>query len=368
MTPAPFRWALRGALAQIAHVTPVPPRAATGAVADVYAAAEREFGLLAPPLALHSPDTGLLVAAWTLLRETLLVTRDVPRAVKEAVAAGVSLGNSCPYCVEVHGAVLGGLHGRADARAVAADRLEDIADPALRAVAVWARDGGPAPAPERQAAELLGVALAFHYLNRMVHVFLGPSPLPPSLPRAAGGAAAAVLGRLLAPTALRTVAPGPAGEVPPLPGDLGWAGPVPDLAAPLAVVAARVDEAGARVLAAPVRNAVHAALNADPGGADPGGADPGGAEPGGAGLGGAAPLGASAVPGVRAGVLSALPAAERAAGRLALLTALAPYRVDDATVSAFRAGRGARADADLVAATAWASLTAARDRTRRLAA
>jgi hypothetical protein len=48
---------------------------------------------------------------------------------------------------------------------------------------------------------------------------------------------------------------------------------------------------------------------------------------------------------------------------LALLAALAPFQVDDALVADFRGGGpadGARGDGALVAATAWASFTAAR--------
>ncbi|CAA9409576.1 MAG: hypothetical protein AVDCRST_MAG66-1956, partial [uncultured Pseudonocardia sp.] len=60
------------------------------------------------------------------------------------------------------------------------------------------------------------------------------------------------------------------------------------------------------------------------------------------------------------------PAPARPAARLALRTALAPHRVDDATVAAFRARRPD--PADLVTVTAWASLSAARARTRRAAA
>ncbi len=193
-TPAPFRWALRDAARRARYVTPVPARAATGPVARVYAAAEREFGLLAPPLALHSPEPRVLAAAWLLLREALLADGGPSRAVKEAVAAGVSLANECPYCVEVHGAVLGGVldgPAAADAAAVAEGRLDDVADPLLRGVTRWAAGRGPLPAevPAEHVPQLRAVLLAFHHLNRVVTVFLGDSPLPPALPGRARGRA-----------------------------------------------------------------------------------------------------------------------------------------------------------------------------------
>jgi len=101
--------ALRKSLGQIRYVSPVPPGAAAGLVAEVYAQVEHDFGMLAPPVALHSPAAGPLAASWMMLRETLVVQGVASRAAKETVAAAVSVENGCPYCVTVHNAVLGGL-------------------------------------------------------------------------------------------------------------------------------------------------------------------------------------------------------------------------------------------------------------------
>lgn len=357
MTPAPFRWALRGSLDQVRHVHPVRPRHAIGTVADVYRASEREFGLLAPPIALHAAAPRLLAAAWVLLRETLLAAGETGRAVREAVALGVSLGNACPYCVTVHDALLGGVAGPAAGRG-----------PELRAATDWARAGGAGPSPagsDRAHAELLGVLYAFHYLNRMVHVYLGPSPLPPALPAAAAGAAGGLLGRVLAPTARRDrpageslwlladapgAAPGPArttaaGADAGAADDWRWAAPAPVLARALRESAAVVEAAGSDVLSPRARTVVGAALRAEQ-------------QPR---LGGdwTAPL------------VSSLPAPDRPGARLALLTALTPQRVDTAAVTGCQhdladSGRPC-GDAALLAVTAWASLAAARDRTRRIA-
>jgi AhpD family alkylhydroperoxidase len=122
------------------RVTGSPRRgAAQGLAGRVYEQVEREFGVLAPSLALFSPAPQVLAASWLMLRETLLVTRKVDRAAKEAVATTVSLGNTCPWCVTVHSTMVSGLAGAP----VLADRpAEAIADPRLRAVATWARDCG----------------------------------------------------------------------------------------------------------------------------------------------------------------------------------------------------------------------------------
>ena len=63
-----------------------------------------------------------------MLRETLLAAGLVPRAAKEAVAVAVSLGNACPYCVQVHGGTLHGLVPGADAAAISGDRYALSAD------------------------------------------------------------------------------------------------------------------------------------------------------------------------------------------------------------------------------------------------
>src|SRR5436190_17347640 len=117
----------RGAMAQIRYVAPVRPGAAQDPVATVYAQVEQDFGMLAPPVGLHSPAPGALAACWAMLRETLIAGPG-ERAAREAVAAGVSLGNTCPYCVQVHATLLYGLAGGRDAAAISTGRLEAVGD------------------------------------------------------------------------------------------------------------------------------------------------------------------------------------------------------------------------------------------------
>ncbi|MGK5552256.1 carboxymuconolactone decarboxylase family protein [Actinomadura kijaniata] len=325
----------RGARTQIRHVSPPPSAAAGGLVARVYAQLERDFGMLAPPVTLHAPAPGLLAACWMMLRETLVAGGLADRADKEAVAAAVSRANSCPYCVDVHGATLSGLTGGDDATA-ADGPLADWAGRCGRT----RPDGGPHTTPPFPAAllpELGGVVVVFHYLNRMVNVFLTDSPFPARVPAAMRPRLRRLAGRLMRPAARRSPAPAAALDLlpaAPLPGDLSWAAGSPHVAGALAAAAATIDDAGARDVPAPVREAVLAALgdwNGDPPGLSRGWAD---------------------------ARISGVPAADRPAARLALLTALASYQVDDSVVADFRRDRPE--EGRLVGLTSWAAMAAAR--------
>ncbi|MEU1729937.1 carboxymuconolactone decarboxylase family protein [Streptosporangium sp. NPDC020145] len=329
-----LRKPLRGSLRQVRHVRPVPPARARGLVAEVYTRSEREFGMLAPPVALHSPAPEILAACWMMLRETLLTGGGPGRAVREAVATGVSLGNACPYCAGVHGAALGGLVPP-----------EGGARRDLAPVEEWARASGTrgraTPFPGEQAAEpvgvLVGVAVTFHYLNRMVNVFLDETPLPPRTPGMARGTLMRTLGRLMRPTGGGVEPGGSLDLLPmaPLPGDLSWAAGAPGVAGAFARAASAIEAAGRRSVPGPVRDLLTARLAAWDGGHP--------------GLGGAWAEEA----------VADLAAEDRPAGRLALLTAFASYRVGEADVDAFRESRGT-GDRELVELTGWASMAAAR--------
>lgn len=332
----------RGARMQIKHVSPVSFGAADGLVAQVYAQVERDFGMLAPPVTLHAPVPGLLAACWLMLRETLVAGGLADRAAKEAVATAVSLENACPYCVDVHGATLYGLTGAGDATAVEAGGLGGIADPRLRVIGEWAgrcarTDAKGLPFPAELLPEFGGVAVVFHYLNRMVNVFLTDSPFPPQVPATIRPRLKRLTGRLLRPVARRTPAPGAALDLlpaAPLPDDLSWAAGSPHIARALAAAAAAIDDVGRRDVPGPVRDLVLAALadwDGDPPGLSRGWAD---------------------------AATSGLPAADRPAGRLALLTALASYQVDESVVADFRRDRPD--EGRLIGLTSWAAMAAAR--------
>ncbi len=338
---------LHTTMAQIHHVTPVWPRAASAPVARVYQEVDRYLGVLAPPVALHAPVPAALLASWLMLRDTLLRTGQVDRAVKEAVAAAVSLGNECPYCVDVHTTVLAVLAGGGDARALGRDHVDSIADERLRAASQWARASGerdqagrhPVPASAAQLPELVGTAVTFQYLNRMVNVFLDRSFLPPRVPTALHGGLRRVLGRLMRPDRAPGSAPcyvdtGGTGPVPALPADLSWAAASAPVAAAFARAADTVAGFAERCVPGPVQELVRERLSGWSGRP----AGPGRSQ-------------------FDAAVASLAPA-HRPAGRLALLTALASYQVGPSVVAEFQ--HDTPGDGPLLELTAWASFTAAR--------
>jgi hypothetical protein len=220
----------------------------------------------------------------------------------------------------------------------------EVNHPVLRALAMWASrtlapDDPPLHAPPfapPETAEHVGTAVAFHYINRMVNVFLPESPVPPplrwfgALPRRF---LAATFGRRMVTRAPR---PGVSSFLPdaPLPGDFRWAAGNPGVAGAFARAAAAVDEAGRVALPDSARELVARRLSMWRG------------EP----------------PGLGRGwvdvAVSPLDARDRPLAALALLTALASYRVDRAVVEEFRGRRPT--DADLVGAAGWAAFSAAR--------
>jgi AhpD family alkylhydroperoxidase len=329
---------VRRSLAQIRYVSPVLPDAASGLVAGVYAQAERDFGLVAAPLVLHSPAPQVLAAAWLMLRETLLATGSAAREQKEVVAAAVSVANECPYCVAVHSAAVRGLVGGSVPAELAAGRFGDIADPGLRDIAMWAASVGKPGAPVALSVpaasfpELAGVAVTFHYLNRMVSIFLPESPLPPLTPKPMGGW---VMGMLASAMLAPAPVPGTSLDLlpdAPLPAEFSWAAGQPHVAGALARAAAAIEKDGQDVVPEQVRDMVLDRLRGWDG------------RPPDMNRGWAQKLAAGLAP------------ADRPVGRLALLAAFAPYQV---TQDDIREVKITWSEA-LIMLTSWASMAAAR--------
>ncbi len=312
-------------------MSPIPVRRAGDLTGSVYRQVERDFGLLAPPVALHSSAPPVMAACWLMLRESLIVTGRVDRDTKEAVATAVSLCNVCPYCVDVHSMTLEALG------ATAPDDPET--DHAVRRMADWARSCAHAttaremPFPLAHVPELVGVVLTFHYINRMVNIFLPESPLPRGMPPAARTQALRMLGRFMRAPARTQHEPGASLDLlpaAPLPSDLAWTRDHPPVAEAFARAAAAIDTAGTRSAPATVRTLLHHMLEDWTGD----------------------------TPHNVAEAIDELPSADRAAGRIAVRTALTPAQVDASTIAEFR--RTQPDDRSLIELTSWASMSAAR--------
>jgi hypothetical protein len=178
----------------------------------------------------------------------------------------------------------------------------------------------------------------------MASMFLPESPLPPRVPAILAQGLHRVAGTLAARLARRYREPGASLDLlpeAPLPDDLGWAADRPAIGAAFARAIAAIEAAGATAVPDCVRQVVCSQLSTWDG--QPPELSPGWIDDALGGLGGA----------------------DRSTGRLALLLALAPYRVSERVVEEYR--RTGAGDATLVAVASWASLTAARRLGRSMA-
>jgi AhpD family alkylhydroperoxidase len=327
---------------QVRHIhLPTGSSDLASAVADQI---RREIGALLPPLAIHLPAPEALAACWAIMREPAVGTT-VTRATKEAVAATVSMINECPYCVDVHTTTLYALAESDTGAKIAAGR--DVADPNLRRILAWAKatrsPGSPTladpPFPAPAAAELVGTALGYHYINRMVSIFLPSSLLPKG---AVSRGIKRLVGVGIRRRLLRSPLPGAALQyLSDVEGagldEFSWATGDPIIHRAFIRAAAVIEVLGAQALPAPVRELVTRRL-----------AQWRGEHP---------PLSRQWVDDAGADLAEPLlPAA-----RFALLTALAPYQIDTRIVEDFRTATGGpNADERIVAAAGWSSFAAVR--------
>src|SRR6516162_9008152 len=170
---------------RVRYLTPVAPNQAQGQLAAVYQQIRQELGHVPEPFTLHSPAPTLLAGFWSVFRASLLVGT-APRGAKEAVAAAVSDLNRCPWCVDAHTTMLYATGRQRTAQAILRKGERSHIPHDMRALVDWAYATRTPQAPalahppfrSEQAGEFLGTALAFHYLNRMVSVFLTETFLP----------------------------------------------------------------------------------------------------------------------------------------------------------------------------------------------
>ena len=167
-------------------LTPSTPKHTHGLANDVYTQMRTEF-MVAAPFVLHGEVPELLAAAWCIVRETLF-TGEADRGHKEIIAWAVSQSNECPFCVGAHLAAV-------KAAGANDEQLEN-----------WARNSfSSTEATElpqqfsNYSEEYIGTLLAFHYLNRMVSVFVDNKmmPLPTALDPVTNSMAKVMMGGLI---------------------------------------------------------------------------------------------------------------------------------------------------------------------------
>lgn len=304
-------------MATYRYTDPVLAKSATGRTADAYAQMAEDFGIAEPaPLVALSPAPELFTAAWALLRESLLAGGDeafgsggTTRTDRELVAVGVSLANRCPFCVSAHTMML---HATGDHRV--AERVlrgEQPEDPAQARLLAWGKatrtpqapELGAPPFPRAHAPAHIGTALTFHFINRVASSLITEKILPCNAQRFR--AVRSIGGRTLQKAVRRSCTPGDSLALldDPKPGPAWAAGtPIGSAYAALRDAAMR----GAGLLDEADRALVEATVSAWDG-----------AHP---------PLSWQALP----------DRASRPGARLALLAALAPYRITDEDVAAWK--------------------------------
>ncbi len=152
--------------ASVHYLKPEHPRSAKGLAARVYEQMRRDF-MIAAPFVLHAEFPPLLAAVWALLRETLMVGH-APRGQKETVAWAVSMVNECPFCVDAHYAAVRAAHAH----------HPGVQDWARKTAHRSSAASGVPPFDPAVAAEYYGTVVAFNYINRLVSVFLGDAMMP----------------------------------------------------------------------------------------------------------------------------------------------------------------------------------------------
>ncbi len=244
----------------------LPARSDDDRVERVYAQMRRDF-FVASPFMLHASVPPLLAGTWALVRESLFTGR-VARGKKEVIAWAISEANQCPFCIAAHHAAVKAAKEE-DAELAAWARASAHADgPVVRALPY--RDASP-----EEQAELFATVVAFHYLNRMVSVFLGDKmmPNPDFLDGVAGAMARFMMGGMIAKGRENRegdALPLLAQADPELAWTPAWAASRPTMAGALGGGASAAEEAALAHLPAPLRDALGTAIESWSGGpADP---------------------------------------------------------------------------------------------------
>lgn len=332
----------------IRYIQPPNVASLTGADAALIQQIRRDFGLVGDIFKIHSLSPPLAASFWACLRETELAGAAVSRALKEAVATAVAVSNRCTFCVDAHGALLMATGDSEVARLLMnGGGIDGIRDDRTKSLVAWALaarspdSSGLADPPftSEEAPELIGTVVINHYINRMIDVLVvNKSVLPIRRPflkqtayRLIATLAAPMIRKKRSPGASMQFVPEPDAE---LPADFQWASRHPFISRAFASFAAVVEEGGNQALSQEARAVIRDEVQRW-----------NGAEPG---------LSRAWVE----GPISSLTGLSRAAARLGLLTAIAPYQIDDELVREVQVSY--RDDVRFVQMLSWSAFQAAR--------
>jgi AhpD family alkylhydroperoxidase len=301
---------------------------------------QREFQIV-PPVTLHFSNSSLMAASWTLSREAL-IAGPTSRTHREVVAAVTSQLNECPFCVDVHVSML---HGSGNSIDVVGTLNGDKDDPDTKALIDWAQatltpDANVLDRPPfstDDAPYLICTALGFHYTNRMVNIFLDASPIPVNVSNTWVKDLIRKTIGVLAGKRMVSIRATPGETVfslkdAPLPNEFDWAMGNEAITTALATFADVAQKAGQDSLSNEARQAVLNAVNAWHG---------------------------QQMPTHRGWIdetITGLSEEDRSGAELALLSALASYRITDDLVARFRLYQPD--DRDLINVTAWGAFAA----------
>ncbi len=315
---------------QVRYLRSLDYAKAEGLAAAAIDQMERDF-VVGPPITVHLPNPELMTGVWSLARECLAAGHG-QRALGEVVASAVSRLNTCPYCADIHSSMLHSLGPKGVTRAQA------VASWAAATLTPGAQVLASPPFAPDEAPQMVGAAVCFHYLNRMTNVFLDPSPFLIGGDGLLKGLVVKMAGNILRPRfASQTVVPGQfLNHTPeaPLPTEFRWAAPNLQITGAVQRFVSAAEQAGIESIDRPVRECVLKYVQVWTGETPD--------------------LGRAWVE----NVVAELDEYQRPAARLALVTALASYQVNERLVADFRAYKSS--DRDLINLTSWASYIAAR--------
>ncbi len=171
---------------KIKHIRYINEKNAQGRLKEIYTHIKLNFGKIVEPFVLHSINTNLTAGSWILLYEIILVDNKVSRSIKEATATCISEVNKCRYCVDAHSIMLFGTDDKLidkiyeikNEKIIPKTKDEKIIHWALNSIDLENEIIKNPPFTKQEAPEIIGTAILFNYINRMVTVFAGETPLP----------------------------------------------------------------------------------------------------------------------------------------------------------------------------------------------